>query len=70
MKRFRLSTLLLVVVIAALVAALIVQSRRIAELEAAAAPTLKSWRMVAEKRGAELQIERTNRMKSIEGKNR
>ena len=58
MKRFRLSTLMLLVVIAALVTALIVQGRRIAELEAAAAPTLKSWRMVAEKRSAEIEIRR------------
>jgi hypothetical protein len=58
MKRIRLSTLLLLVVIAALVTALIVQGRRIAKLESAAAPTLKSWRMVAEKRSAEIEIGR------------
>ena len=58
MKRFRLSTLMLLIVIAALVTAVIVQGRRIAELEAVAAPTLKSWRMVAEKRSAEIEIKR------------
>src|SRR5262245_47973466 len=61
MRRTRLSTLMLLVVIAALVMALVVQhqraSRRIAELEAIAAPTLKSLEQVAEKRRAEALIE-------------
>ncbi len=58
MRRIRLSTLMLLIVIAALVTALIVQGRRIAELEAVAAPTLKAWRMVAEKRSSEIEIRR------------
>lgn len=51
-RRLRLGTLMLLVVIAALVTALVVQqgraSRRIAELEAVAAPTLKASEMTAE----------------------
>ena len=62
MKRFRLGTLMLLVAIAALVDALVVQhdraSRRIALLEAVAAPALKSSEMIVEKRSGELQIKR------------
>jgi hypothetical protein len=61
MRRTRLSTLMLLVVIAALVMALVVQhwrtSRRIAELEAIAAPALKSQQEVAEKSRAEALVE-------------
>ncbi len=78
MRRFRLSTLMLLIVIAALCIALVVEhdraSRRIAYLEAVAAPTLKSSEMVAEKRGAELQIMRQtkglNASRSGEGQDR
>jgi hypothetical protein len=72
MKRLklRMPTLMLLVVIAALVTALIVQSRRIAELEAIATPTLKSRRMVAEKLSGELEIERASALKSGVGKDR
>ena len=58
MRRFRLGTLMLLIAVVALVTALIVLSRRIAELEAAAAPTLRMRRMVAEKRSAETQVKR------------
>jgi hypothetical protein len=74
MKRFRLSTLMLLIVIAALVTALIVQGRRIAELEAVAGPTLANRRMVARKWNAEIKFERlwgrANELKSSEGKDR
>ena len=57
MKRIRLSTIMLLVVIAAFVSALVMQGRRIADLETVAAPALKARREVAEKRSAEIQIE-------------
>ena len=47
MKRFRLSTLMLLVVVAALVVALVVQERRLIALEAALNARLSTWPMQA-----------------------
>jgi hypothetical protein len=78
MRRFRLGTLMLLVVIAALVTALVVQhdraSRRIAELEATAAPTFEALEMIDEKQSAEMQVKGltkgVNPLKSREGSDR
>jgi hypothetical protein len=53
MKRFRLSTLMLLVVIGALVIALVVQHRREAELRARLA---QSWPLFLDKQGTEERI--------------
>ncbi len=53
MKRFRLSTLMLLVVIGALVIALVVQHRREAELRARLA---QSWPLFLDKQGTEKRI--------------
>jgi hypothetical protein len=72
--RLRLGTLTLLILVAALVTVLIVQGRRIAELEAVAGPISKTRRMVAEKRSAEIaierQAERANVLKIREGNDR